>query len=95
MGYAKVKEILCVKYLVQSLFCDDDSDENENNDDDINNDDDNNNSNNNWSIMRGGRQGETINYSPLEETPWVAVLQVTQMLWEVENELYQFNLFLH
>lgn len=44
MGYAKVKEILCVKYLVQSLFCDDDSDENENNDDDINNDDDNNNS---------------------------------------------------
>ena len=58
MGCAKVKEILCVKYLEQSLFCDDDSDENENNDDEnINNDDDNNNTNNDWSIMRGGRQG--------------------------------------
>ena len=78
MGCAKVKEILCVKYLEQSLFCDGDSDENENNDDEnINNDDDNNNTNNDWSIMTGGRQGETINYSPLEETPWVAILQMT------------------
>ena len=78
MGCAKVKEILCVKYLEQSLFCDGDSDENENNDDEnINNDDDNNNTNNDWSIMTGGRQGETINYSPLEETPWMAILQMT------------------
>ena len=77
MGCAKVKVILCVKYLVQSFFCDDDSDENENNDDNINNEDDNNKTNNDWSIMRGGRKEETINYSPLEETPWVAILQVT------------------
>lgn len=52
MGCAKVKVILCVKYLVQSFFCDDDSDENENNDDNINNEDDNNKTNSDWSIMR-------------------------------------------
>ena len=77
MGCAKVKEILCVKYLEQSLFCDDDSDEENNDDDNINNDDDNNNTNNDWSIMRGGRQGETMEYPPLEETPWMAMLKVT------------------
>ena len=86
MGCANVKEILCVKYLVQSLFCDDDSDENEKNDDDnINNDDDNNNTNSDWSIMRGGRQGKTVKYSPLEETPWVVILQM--MLWDALDAL--------
>ena len=49
MECAKVKEIMCVNLLAQSLFYDDDSDENENNDD-------NNNNNTNNRLMYNERR---------------------------------------